>query len=71
MNYYMNYYMYYYMSYYMNCFILLFIAFQEEPTKRDYFSDIIDSISDVKFSHCGRYILSRDYMALKVKILTT
>lgn len=33
---------------------------------RSFFSEIISSINDIKFSPCGRYILSRDYMALKL-----
>jgi hypothetical protein len=43
-------------------------AFEEEedPTNRSFFSEIISSISDVKFSHDGRHILSRDYLSLKI-----
>ena len=46
----------------------LFLGFEEEedPTNRSFFSEIISSISDVKFSHDGRYILSRDYLSLKI-----
>ena len=33
---------------------------------RSFFSEIISSINDIRFSPCGRYILSRDYMTLKV-----
>ena len=29
-------------------------------------SEIIASISDVKFSHCGRYFLTRDFLTLKL-----
>ncbi|KAG0709402.1 WD40-repeat-containing domain protein [Suillus ampliporus] len=39
---------------------------EEDPTSRSFFSEIISSISDVKFSHDGRYILSRDYLSLKI-----
>ena len=39
---------------------------EEDPASRSFFSEIISSISDVKFSHDGRYILSRDYLTLKV-----
>ena len=39
---------------------------EEDPTNRSFFSEIISSISDVKFSHDGRYILSRDYLSLKL-----
>lgn len=33
---------------------------------RSFFSEIISSISDAKFSPDGRYIVSRDYMSLKL-----
>lgn len=39
---------------------------QEPPGTRSFFSEIIASISDVKFSRNGRYILSRDYLTLKL-----
>ena len=39
---------------------------EEDPTNRSFFSEIISSISDVKFSRDGRYILSRDYLNLKI-----
>jgi len=38
----------------------------EEESNPTFFSEIIASISDAKFSNCGRYILSRDYMTLKI-----
>ncbi|KAI9256944.1 WD40-repeat-containing domain protein, partial [Sporodiniella umbellata] len=38
----------------------------EDPTNRSFFSEIISSISDAKFSEDGRYILSRDYLTLKI-----
>ncbi|GIY95876.1 protein phosphatase PP2A 55 kDa regulatory subunit [Caerostris extrusa] len=38
----------------------------EDPTNRSFFSEIISSISDVKFSNNGRYIISRDYLSVKV-----
>ncbi|TVU07911.1 hypothetical protein EJB05_41288 [Eragrostis curvula] len=38
----------------------------EAPGARSFFTEIIASISDVKFSRDGRYILSRDYMTLKL-----
>ena len=45
-----------------------FVVFEEEehPDSRSFFSEIISSISDIKFSHDGRYILSRDYLTLKI-----
>ena len=33
---------------------------------KSFFSEIISSISDVKFSHDSQYILSRDFMTLKL-----
>ncbi|CAG8506137.1 7616_t:CDS:2 [Diversispora eburnea] len=39
---------------------------QEDPANKSFFSEIISSISDVKFSRDGRYILSRDYLTLKI-----
>jgi len=41
-------------------------AEEEDPSNRSFFSEIISSISDVKFSRDGRYILSRDYLSLKI-----
>lgn len=39
---------------------------EEDPANKSFFSEIISSISDIKFSHDGRYILSRDYLTLKL-----
>jgi len=39
---------------------------EEDPAQKSFFSEIISSISDVKFSKDGRYILSRDYLTLKI-----
>ncbi|KAL0397009.1 UNVERIFIED_CONTAM: Serine/threonine protein phosphatase 2A regulatory subunit B beta isoform [Sesamum calycinum] len=39
---------------------------QEAPGSRSFFTEIIASISDVKFARDGRYLLSRDYMTLKL-----
>ena len=46
----------------------LFYRFEEQeaPGSRSFFTEIIASISDIKFGKDGRYILSRDYMTLKV-----
>lgn len=38
----------------------------EDPTNRSFFSEIISSISDVKLSNNGRYMISRDYLSVKV-----
>ncbi|KAL1631579.1 protein phosphatase 2A regulatory subunit cdc55 [Diplodia seriata] len=39
---------------------------EEDPQSRSFFSEIISSISDVRFSRDGRYILSRDYLTVKI-----
>ena len=39
---------------------------REDPTTKNFFSEIISSISDVKFSHSGRYLCTRDYLHVKV-----
>ncbi|EEQ29783.1 protein phosphatase PP2A regulatory subunit B [Microsporum canis CBS 113480] len=39
---------------------------EEDITSRSFFSEIISSISDVRFSPDGRYILSRDYLTVKI-----
>ncbi|KAI0494197.1 hypothetical protein KFK09_024328 [Dendrobium nobile] len=39
---------------------------RETPGSRSFFTEIIASISDIKFSKYGRHILSRDYMTLKL-----
>ncbi|XP_015866529.1 serine/threonine protein phosphatase 2A 55 kDa regulatory subunit B beta isoform [Ziziphus jujuba] len=39
---------------------------QEAPGSKSFFTEIIASISDIKFGKDGRYILSRDYMTLKL-----
>jgi len=38
----------------------------EDPSNRSFFSELISSIADVKFSHCGRYMMTRDYLNTKV-----
>lgn len=45
----------------------------EEPEQagpKSFFTEIIASVSDIKFAKEGRYLLSRDYMTLKVHIFT-
>ncbi|PGH03008.1 protein phosphatase 2 (formerly 2A), regulatory subunit B [Blastomyces parvus] len=39
---------------------------EEDVSTRSFFSEIISSISDVRFSNDGRYILSRDYLTVKI-----
>lgn len=48
------------------CFSLLDFEEPEDPSTRSFFSEIISSISDVKFSHNGRYLMTRDYLTVKV-----
>lgn len=57
------------------CFLLLFSAvwlwcavfeIEEDPASKSFFSEIISSISDAKFTPDGRYIISRDYLTVKV-----
>ena len=38
----------------------------ESSGSRSFFSEIIASVSDVKFSRDGRFVLSRDYLSLKL-----
>ena len=37
-----------------------------DEANKSFFSEIISSVSDVKFSHDGRYIMARDYLTVKV-----
>lgn len=46
--------------------VLIRTEFEEEEATRSFFSEIISSISDVRFSYDGRYILSRDYLTVKI-----
>lgn len=39
---------------------------EEDPSSKSFFSEIISSVSDVKFSKDGRYLLSRDYLTLRI-----
>lgn len=48
------------------CFSLSVFEEPEDPSNRSFFSEIISSISDVKFSHSGRYLMTRDYLTVKV-----
>lgn len=58
-------YMYIYM---FSFFYLPTLVFEEpeDPSNRSFFSEIISSISDVKFSHNGRYMMTRDYLSVKI-----
>eukprot|EP00128_Syssomonas_multiformis_P008809 Colp12_sorted_trinity150504_noHs@13558 len=39
---------------------------EEDPANKSFFSEIISSISDVRFSNSGDYIISRDYLTIKL-----
>jgi len=39
---------------------------EDDSASNSFFSEIIASISDIKFSGCGRYALSRNYLGVKV-----
>ncbi len=51
---------------YIQCIYHVVFEEQEDPASRSFFSEIIASISDIKFSPDGRYIISRDYLTLKI-----
>lgn len=38
----------------------------EDPFSRSFFSEIISSISGIKFSNSGRYLISRDFVSVKL-----
>jgi serine/threonine-protein phosphatase 2A regulatory subunit B len=40
--------------------------YKDDPNPKTFFSEIITSINDIKFSGDGRYIVSRDFLTLKV-----
>ena len=39
---------------------------KEDPASKNFFSEIVQSISDATFSANGRYIFSRDFLTVKV-----
>lgn len=39
---------------------------EEDPANKSFFSEIISSVSDAKFTSSGKYIISRDYLTLKI-----
>jgi len=48
------------------CHSLKTFEMEEDVSSKTFFSEIIASISDAKFSRDGNFILSRDYMTLKI-----
>jgi len=55
-------------AYLLKCLLYFSAVFEEpeDPSNRSFFSEIISSISDVKFSHSGRYMMTRDYLSVKI-----
>ena len=51
---------------------LISCAVYEAPQEdeKTFFTEILTSISDVKFSHDGRFFLTRDYMTVRVSSVT-
>ena len=39
---------------------------EEDPANKSFFTEILASINDIKFSPDGRYIISRDYLTMKI-----
>jgi serine/threonine-protein phosphatase 2A regulatory subunit B len=39
---------------------------EEDPVSKSFFSEIISSVCDIRFSRDGRYVLSRDFLTLKI-----
>lgn len=54
------------LTFFLSCPLLAVFEEPEDPSARSFFSEIISSVSDVKFSHSGRYLLTRDYLTAKV-----
>lgn len=38
----------------------------EDPANKSFFSEIISSVSDVRFSPSGTHMISRDYLSVKL-----
>ncbi|KAI1236095.1 hypothetical protein IHE44_0001369 [Lamprotornis superbus] len=49
-----------------HCNVFVYSSSKGTIRLRSFFSEIISSISDVKFSHSGRYMMTRDYLSVKV-----
>lgn len=39
----------------------------EDANARSYFNEVTAGVSDIEFTRDGRYIISRDYLTLKVR----
>lgn len=42
------------------------VSFVEKDRNKSFFSEVTSSVSDIKFTKDGRYVLARDYMHLKI-----
>lgn len=51
---------------FLNSFIVPVFEEPEDPNNRSFFSEIISSTSGIRFSSSGRYLISRDYLSVKV-----
>lgn len=54
--------------FFVTCIFAVFLEDQSDPANKSFFSEIISSISDVKFSHDGNYFFARDYLTIKVRM---
>jgi serine/threonine-protein phosphatase 2A regulatory subunit B len=46
--------------------LIVVFEVEEDPVSKSFFSEIISSVCDIRFSRDGRYILSRDFLTLKI-----
>ena len=40
--------------------------YEEDPSNRSFFSELVSSTSDIQFIRDGQYIIARDFLSLKV-----
>lgn len=46
--------------------LIIVFEVEEDAAAKSFFSEIISSVCDIRFSRDGRYILSRDFLTLKI-----
>ena len=46
--------------------LMIVFEVEEDPVSKSFFSEIISSVCDIRFSRDGRYVLSRDFLTLKI-----
>lgn len=53
----------------LSLYVFISAVFQEaeDANARSYFNEVTAGVSDIEFTHDGRYIISRDYLTLKVR----